>query len=54
MGTAVEPTTDGVVAYSSSHLDGAESETVIRGRHDIQRSKQGIEAVREILRKHIQ
>jgi hypothetical protein len=44
--------TDGVVAYSSAHLDGMVSEQVVRSGHSVQQSAAGIEAVRRILLEH--
>ncbi|MEZ0387724.1 MAG: esterase/lipase family protein [Verrucomicrobium sp.] len=44
---------DGVVPYSSSHLDGAESELIVPSNHGAHQNPQGIQEVRRILRKHI-
>lgn len=45
--------TDGVVAYESAHIDGVESEKVIRSGHSTQGHPETIEEVRRILREHI-
>src|SRR5262249_2271375 len=45
--------TDGVVAYESAHIDGVESEKVIRSGHSTQGEPQTIQEVRRILREHI-
>ncbi len=44
---------DGVVAYSSAHIDGVESEKVVRSGHSTQANPQTIEEVRRILRLHL-
>lgn len=41
---------DGVVAYWSSHLDGAQSELIVPTNHGAEHSPEGIEEVRRILR----
>lgn len=43
---------DGVVAYTSAHLDGAASEKVIRSGHSVQSNPEAIEEVRRILREY--
>ncbi len=43
---------DGVVAYSSAHIDGVESELVVRSPHSCQGNPHTIEEVRRILRLH--
>jgi pimeloyl-ACP methyl ester carboxylesterase len=43
---------DGVVAYSSAHIDGVESEKVVRSGHSVQGHPETIEEVRRILRLH--
>ena len=43
---------DGVVAYESAHLDGVESELVVRSDHSVQGNPQAIEEVRRILLLH--
>ena len=45
--------TDGVVAYESAHIDGVESEKVVRSGHSTQGHPETIEEVRRILREHI-
>jgi pimeloyl-ACP methyl ester carboxylesterase len=48
----VEGSNDGVVAYSSSHLDGVDSEYIVRSGHSTQSNPYTIEEVRRILRAH--
>jgi pimeloyl-ACP methyl ester carboxylesterase len=43
---------DGVVKYKSAHLDGVESERVVRSPHSCQGHPDTIEEVRRILREH--
>jgi hypothetical protein len=43
---------DGVVQYTSAHLDGAVSELVVRSAHSTQGRPETIEEVRRILLKH--
>jgi pimeloyl-ACP methyl ester carboxylesterase len=45
--------TDGVVAYESSHLDGAESELVVHSGHNAQEHPLAIREVRRILLEHL-
>ena len=45
--------TDGVVAYESAHIDGVESEKVVRSGHSTQGHPETIEEVRRILREHV-
>lgn len=45
--------TDGMVAYESAHLEGVESEFVVRSGHSAQGNPEVIEEVRRILRKHL-
>jgi pimeloyl-ACP methyl ester carboxylesterase len=45
--------TDGVVAYESAHIEGVESEKVVRSGHSTQGHPETIEEVRRILREHI-
>ena len=40
---------DGVVAYRSSHLDGAQSERIVSSDHGAHQNKEGIEEVHRIL-----
>ena len=43
---------DGVVEYKSAHIDGVESELVVRSGHSTQATPQTIEEVRRILYEH--
>ena len=45
--------TDGVVAYSSAHLDGVESEKIVQSPHSCQAEPDVILEVRRILREHV-
>jgi pimeloyl-ACP methyl ester carboxylesterase len=45
--------TDGVVAYESAHIEGVESEKIVRSGHSTQGEPQTIEEVRRILREHL-
>lgn len=49
-----ERLSDGIVPYTSAHLDGAASETVISGSHSIQASPQTILTLRHILHQQLQ
>jgi hypothetical protein len=51
--TGVDKTTDGVVPYRSAHLDGVESETVVRSDHGVQKDPDAIREVRRILWEHV-
>jgi hypothetical protein len=51
--TGVDKTTDGVVPYSSAHLDGVTSEKVVRSDHGVQKDPEAIREVRRILREHV-
>jgi pimeloyl-ACP methyl ester carboxylesterase len=44
---------DGVVAYRSAHLDGVESEAIVRSSHSMQSNPAAILEVRRILHKHV-
>lgn len=44
---------DGVVTYTSAHIDGVESELIVRTDHSCQSHPFVIEEVRRILLKHI-
>lgn len=44
---------DGIVPYRSSHLDGAMSERVIQGGHSIQSTPEAVLELRRILRLHL-
>jgi pimeloyl-ACP methyl ester carboxylesterase len=48
----VEDGSDGVVAYRSAHLDGVESEAVVRSPHSLQDNPETVEEVRRILLLH--
>ena len=48
----VEDGHDGVVKYASAHLDGVESELVVRSDHSVQWAPEAIEEVRRILLLH--
>jgi hypothetical protein len=48
----VENGDDGVVQYTSAHIDGVESELVVRSEHSTQGRPETIEEVRRILREH--
>ena len=43
---------DGVVPYSSAHLEGAQSELIVKSGHSVQTKPQAIEEVRRILLLH--
>jgi hypothetical protein len=45
---------DGVVAYSSSHLDGAESELIVRYGHEAFLHPDAIAEIKRILRAHLE
>jgi len=48
-----ENTTDGVVAYRSSHFDGVESETIVQSDHSVQNNPYAIMEVHKILLEHV-
>ncbi len=48
-----ENTTDGVVAYRSSHLDGVESEVIVQSDHSVQNNIYAIMEVHRILLEHV-
>ncbi len=48
----VEQGNDGVVEYTSAHIDGVESELVVRSPHSCQGNPHTMEEVRRILRLH--
>ena len=50
---SVEESTDGVVAYKSSHIDWAKSELVVPSDHGSQDKPETIEELKRILRKHL-
>jgi hypothetical protein len=45
---------DGVVKYSSAHIDGVASELVVRSSHSAQALPETIEEVRRILYEHLE
>lgn len=49
----VEEGDDGVVAYKSAHIDGVQSEKVVRSGHSTQSNPETIEEVRRILMLHL-
>jgi len=49
----IEQGKDGVVSYASAHLEGVESELVVRSEHSTQSNPQTIEEVRRILYRHV-
>lgn len=48
----VEGSNDGVVKYKSAHIDGVESELIVRSGHSTQPTPETIEDVRRILYEH--
>ncbi len=50
----IDNLSDGIVPYTSAHLDGAATETVISGGHSIQENPQTILTLRRILHKQLQ
>ncbi len=48
-----ETSTDGVVPFSSSHLDGVASELVVRSDHGVQKDPAAVLEVRRILLEHV-
>ena len=48
----VESGSDGVVKYQSAHIEGAESEKVVKSGHSVQMTQEGIQEVRRILIEH--
>ncbi len=46
-------TTDGVVTYQSTHLDGVESELLVASDHSVPKSRAAINEVRRILLEHL-
>ncbi len=53
-GDAIKTGNDGVVEYSSAHIDDVESELIVRTGHSAQGHPLTIEEVRRILLKHLQ
>ncbi len=52
-GKEIETGDDGVVEYQSAHIDGVESEFIVRSGHSCQQHPFTIEEVRRILHEHI-
>ncbi len=52
-GQDIKTGNDGVVEYSSAHIDGMESEKVVRSGHSAQGHPETIEEVRRILLRHL-
>jgi pimeloyl-ACP methyl ester carboxylesterase len=46
--------TDGLVPYTSAHLDGAASELLVRSGHGVQRTPEAIRELRRILHLHLE
>jgi hypothetical protein len=44
---------DGVVAYWSSHLDGAKSEKIVPSNHGANQNAEGVTEVERILKQHV-
>ena len=44
---------DGVVPYTSAHVDGAESELIVRSDHSAQEKQASVDEVRRILVEHL-
>jgi hypothetical protein len=44
---------DGVVKYMSAHIDGVESEKIIRSSHSVQGNPETILEVKRILHEHV-
>jgi pimeloyl-ACP methyl ester carboxylesterase len=51
--TGTDQTTDGVVPYRSAHIEGVDSERLVRSGHGVQQDPEAIREVRRILRLHI-
>lgn len=51
--TVTPAVSDGIVPYSSSHLAGAASETIIKGGHSIQDTPEAVLTLRKILHQHL-
>lgn len=45
--------TDGIVAYESSHLDGVESELIVKSGHNVQEHEAAVRELIRILREHL-
>jgi hypothetical protein len=46
--------TDGIVPYTSSHLEGAQSELIVKSDHSVEMNLNAINEVRRILLEHLQ
>ena len=46
--------TDGIVPYTSSHLEGAQSELIVKSGHSVQENLSAIREVRRILLQHLE
>jgi hypothetical protein len=44
---------DGVVKYKSAHIDGVESEKIVRSSHSVQGNPETIQEVKRILVEHL-
>lgn len=44
---------DGIVPYKSAHLEGAQSEIILKGGHSIQETPEAVLELRRILRLHL-
>jgi pimeloyl-ACP methyl ester carboxylesterase len=51
--TGALESTDGVVPYTSAHVDGVQSELLVRSDHGVQKSPEAILEVRRILAEHL-
>lgn len=51
--TVIPAMSDGIVPYGSSHLEGAASETIIKGGHSIQDTPEAVLTLRKILHQHL-
>lgn len=52
-GRGVPGGTDGIVPYSSSHIDGVASELIVDSGHSVQKSPEAIRELARILRQHL-
>ncbi|XAH24390.1 alpha/beta fold hydrolase [Xylophilus sp. GW821-FHT01B05] len=53
-GVPLAESSDGIVPYSSAHLDGAQSELIVSSSHSVQESPAAILEIRRILREDLQ
>ena len=49
----LKDSSDGVVPYSSAHLQGADSELVVSSGHSVQETPQAIIEIRRIMHLHL-